>query len=59
VLIYFDKTLQNRVLGLFHDSLVHGGILALGSKESLQFSQVTETFKPLSSKWKIYQKTMP
>ena len=59
VLIYFDKTLQNRVLGLFHDSLVHGGILALGSKESIQFSQVAEAYEPLSSKWKIYQKTVP
>jgi chemotaxis protein methyltransferase CheR len=59
VLIYFDKTLQNRVLGLFHDSLVHGGVLALGSKESLQFSQLGGAYKPLSSKWKIYQKTAP
>jgi chemotaxis protein methyltransferase CheR len=57
VLIYFDKTLQNRVLGLFHDSLVHGGVLALGSKETLQFSQVADAFKPMSGKWKIYQKT--
>ena len=57
VLIYFDKTLQNRVLQLFRDSLVHGGILALGSKESLQFSEVANDFKTLSEKWKIYQKT--
>ena len=59
VLIYFNKTLQDRVLQLFHDSLVHGGILALGSKESLQFTQVADAFKVLSSKWKIYQKTSP
>lgn len=57
VLIYFDQTLQNRVLGLFNDSLVHGGILALGSKETLQFSRIAEDYKPLSRKWKIYQKT--
>jgi chemotaxis protein methyltransferase CheR len=56
VLIYFDKTLQDRVLGLLHDSLVHGGILALGSKESPQFSRVSEAYKPLSKEWKIYQK---
>ncbi|MEJ2153946.1 MAG: CheR family methyltransferase [Desulfobacteraceae bacterium] len=57
VLIYFDQTLQNRALGLFNDSLVHGGILALGSKETLQYSRIAEDYKPLSSKWKIYQKT--
>jgi chemotaxis protein methyltransferase CheR len=57
VLIYFDKNLQDRVLRLFHESLVHGGVLALGSKESLQFTQVVDDFKVLSSKWKIYQKT--
>jgi chemotaxis protein methyltransferase CheR len=59
VLIYFDETLQNRVLGLIHDSLVHGGILALGSKESMQFSQVAEAYRPLSRKWKIYRKFEP
>jgi len=56
VLIYFDKTLQNRVLRLFRDSLIHGGILALGSKEALQFSELASDFKTLSEKWKIYQK---
>ncbi len=57
VLIYFDKTLQNKVLKLFRDSLALGGILALGSKEALQFSEVAHDFKTLSEKWKIYQKT--
>jgi chemotaxis protein methyltransferase CheR len=56
VLIYFDRTLQNRVLKLFRDSLVHGGILALGSKEALQFSEVVGDFKTVNEKWKIYQK---
>ncbi len=59
VLIYFDKTLQDRVLRLFHESLVHGGILALGSKETIQFTQVADHFKSLSGKWKIYQKANP
>jgi chemotaxis protein methyltransferase CheR len=58
VLIYFDKDLQNKVLGIFCDSLVNGGVLALGSKESLQFTRVADQFKTLSSKWKIYQKIM-
>ncbi len=59
VLIYFDKTLQNRVLKLFRDSLAHGGILALGSKESLQFSETANDFKILSYRWKIFQKVSP
>jgi len=57
VLIYFDKTLQNRVLNLFRDSLAYGGVLALGSKETLQFTEAARDFKTLSQKWKIYQKT--
>ena len=57
VIIYFDKALQNRVLQLFRDSLTHGGVLALGSKESIQFTQAADFFKALDSRWKIYQKT--
>ncbi|MTH79206.1 CheR family methyltransferase [Paracoccus aestuariivivens] len=33
VLIYFDRALQNRALGLFSDSLIRGGYLCLGSRE--------------------------
>lgn len=57
VLIYFNKTLQNQVLKLFFDSLVHGGILALGSKETLQFSEISGKVKTLSPEWKIYRRT--
>src|SRR6266550_4505730 len=48
VLIYFDKTLQNRVHTLFYDSLVTFGVLALGSKESLKFSQYEPCYEKLS-----------
>jgi len=58
VLIYFDKTLQNRVLGLFAESLNYGGFLCLGSKETLQFSDVAERFKVIDEREKIYQKRM-
>jgi len=57
VLIYFNKALQNRVLKLFRDSLAHGGVLALGSKEGLHFSEVNDDFKSLSPRWKIFKKT--
>ena len=56
VLIYFDKALQNRVHSLFYDSLVTYGILALGSKESLKFSQYEPCYEKVSSAEKIYRK---
>jgi chemotaxis protein methyltransferase CheR len=56
VLIYFDKTLQNRVQSLFYDSLVMFGMLALGSKESLKFSQYEPCYEKLSPTEKLYRK---
>jgi chemotaxis protein methyltransferase CheR len=56
VLIYFDKTLQNRVHSLFYDSLVMFGILALGSKESLKFSQYEPCYEKISATEKLYRK---
>jgi len=56
VLIYFDKTLQNRVHALFYDSLVMFGVLALGSKESLKFSQYEPCYEKLSANEKLYKK---
>jgi chemotaxis protein methyltransferase CheR len=56
VLIYFDKTLQNRVHTLFYDSLVTFGVLALGSKESLKFSQYEPCYEKLSPTEKLYRK---
>ena len=38
VLIYFNKPLQDRAFGLFHESLCHRGFLGLGSKETVEFS---------------------
>ena len=56
VLIYFDKTLQNRVHKLFYDSLVMFGVLALGSKESLKFSQFEPCYEKLTTAEKLYKK---
>jgi chemotaxis protein methyltransferase CheR len=56
VLIYFDKKLQNRVHTLFYDSLVMFGVLALGSKESLKFSQYEPCYEKLSATEKLYRK---
>jgi len=56
VLIYFDRDLQDRVVGLFVDSLCPGGFLCLGSKESLKFSIHMDKFEVVREKEKIYRK---
>ena len=56
VLIYFNKELQNRSVGLFKESLVRRGVLALGNKETINFSKHVDKFKDLVVKEKIYQK---
>ena len=56
VMIYFDKDLQNRVINLFHDSLIPGGFLCLGSKESLRFAGAAPKFEATCEKEKIYRK---
>ena len=58
VLIYFDKELQDRVIGLFHDSLIRKGILCLGEKESLRFTQYNRKFDELIAQEKIFQKPL-
>lgn len=56
VLIYFDQELQNKVLKLFYDSLVPGGYLCLGSKESLKFSDCSHLFEPVILNQRIFKK---
>ena len=56
VLIYFDKTLQQKVLTLFRDCLPYNGFLCLGSKESLLNSGVEDQFEVIDKKHKIFQK---
>lgn len=56
VFIYFDKGLQDDVLDLFSDSLVSGGFLGIGSKESIQFSRSKNRFSEITSNVKIFQK---
>lgn len=56
VLIYFTRDLQNRVIGLFRDSLCDGGFLGLGSKESIRFSEYSSDFEDMVLGEKIYKK---
>ena len=58
VLIYFNRELQNRVIGLFNESLIRKGVLALGSKESIRFSNFKDHYTELIGEEKIYQKNL-
>jgi chemotaxis protein methyltransferase CheR len=56
VMIYFDRPLQDRAVGLFKDSLARKGFLGIGAKESLRFSAHAEGFKEFAREDKIYQR---
>ena len=57
VLIYFNKTLQNHVIRLFHDSLAPLGYLAIGPKESLLFTDLQTQFEPVCTDAKLFRRT--
>ena len=52
LLIYFDATLQRRLLPLFHYSLRPGGLLLLGSSETVGL--FGKLFEPVESKLRLY-----
>ncbi|MEI6748237.1 MAG: CheR family methyltransferase [Bacteroidales bacterium] len=56
VLIYFNSSLQNRILKLFWESLDYGGFLCLGDKETIAHTSVEDKFEIIDSKAKIYKK---
>jgi chemotaxis protein methyltransferase CheR len=56
VMIYFDRPLQDRAVGLFKDSLARKGFLGIGAKESLRFSTHAAGFKEFVREEKIYQR---
>jgi chemotaxis protein methyltransferase CheR len=45
VLIYFNRALQDRALGLFRDALVRRGFLGLGNRETLSFNAHAGAFE--------------
>lgn len=56
VMIYFNQSLQNQVLGLLHESLFKYGYLAIGSKESLIWCDISNKFIVANNEEKIYKK---
>jgi chemotaxis protein methyltransferase CheR len=57
VMIYFDKTLQNRVHQLFYESLDTFGVLTLGRKESVAFTPFADSYEVVDAAERIYRKT--
>jgi chemotaxis protein methyltransferase CheR len=57
VLIYFNQSLQNKVITLFYESLCPFGFLALGNKESLLFSDKRKNFEEVDKREKIFMKS--
>ncbi len=58
VMIYFDRPLQDRAIGLFKESLARKGFLGIGAKESLRFSAHANAFTDVVREEKIYQKAV-
>ena len=53
LLIYFDAALQKRIIPLLHYSLSEGGILFLGTAETV--GEAPDYFTSVDSKWRIYR----
>jgi chemotaxis protein methyltransferase CheR len=56
VLIYFNRELQDRAVGLFRDALCRKGFLCIGSKESIRFSAHASDFEDVDAERRIFRK---
>jgi chemotaxis protein methyltransferase CheR len=56
VLIYFERDLQDRAVGLFRDALVRQGFLGIGARESLRFSSAAAAFDEVDRENRIYRR---
>ena len=54
LLIYLNAEVQKRLIPVFHYSLKRGGVLFLGSSETLGSSGAL--FEPLDKKWKVFKR---
>ena len=57
VMIYFKHSLKERCLQLFDDSLLAGGFLCLGLKETLERKTLSTTYEELAPHMRIYRKS--
>jgi chemotaxis protein methyltransferase CheR len=56
VMIYFNRTLQERTHTLFHKSLSMFGILGLGSKETIRFLPQERFYEQIEPNEKLYRR---
>jgi chemotaxis protein methyltransferase CheR len=56
VLIYFDRVLQGRAVGLFSDSLCRHGFLGLGMRESLRFGPHSGSFEDVVPEARLFRR---
>jgi chemotaxis protein methyltransferase CheR len=56
VMIYFDRTLQNRVHELFFNSLLTLGYLGLGRSESIRFSPHEDDYEAVARGQRLFRK---
>jgi chemotaxis protein methyltransferase CheR len=58
VMIYFNRTLQERVHRLFYESLLTFGYLGLGRSETIRFTPHASAYEEVSERGKIYRKIL-
>jgi chemotaxis protein methyltransferase CheR len=56
VMIYFNRTLQERVHRLFHESLLTYGYLGLGRSETIRFTPHAGAYEEVNAQEKLYRK---
>ena len=56
VMIYFNRTLQDRVHQLMYESLVTFGVLGLGNRESLRVTPHEKDYEVLDERARLYRK---
>jgi len=56
VLIYFDGELQERVLRLFHGSLVRSGFLCLGTRENVRHAKAGKSYTVVDQEHRIFRR---
>jgi chemotaxis protein methyltransferase CheR len=56
VLIYFNADLQERVIGMFNESMYRDSFLGIGIKEALSWCKPARNFSPVSLEEKVFQK---
>ncbi|MBW7475163.1 protein-glutamate O-methyltransferase CheR [Paenibacillus oenotherae] len=56
VMIYFNKELQDHVHSLLYESLSTFGVLALGTKESINFTRHANAYEELAPQSRLYRK---